>query len=335
MKAGLDSNALKECGYCLSGPTLRFHSGSHTMQALLITSMFNSKNYAKKTSLRVNGCCPTLAILLLTTFCPLVLAQQGSAIQPCKIPPVDEQAAAPCLEKTDVNQILVDESIPPDAAAETLLQPFAAKVHSLEVVIGSLEGDLRKGGIGGGSMGNFVADAIRTFSGAKLAQPIALSVMNSGGLRKSSIAAGTLRVNDIFELLPFENALVKIDFTGEQLLRLLGVVVAKADAQSGARIKYRMTEEKKAELISARLIAGDGRERTINPRAIYSIITLDYLLKLGGGSYAILQEGKDPKPLGITLRDAVIESVKAEAAKGRPVRARLDGRFSNVDPKKQ
>jgi 2',3'-cyclic-nucleotide 2'-phosphodiesterase (5'-nucleotidase family) len=297
--------------------------------------MFNSKNCAQKTSLRVNGCCRTLAILLLTTFCPLVLAQQGSAIQPCKIPPVDEQAAAPCLEKTDVNQTLIDETILPDAAAETLLQPFAAKVHSLDVVIGSLEGDLRKGGLGGGSMGNFVADAVRSLSSVKLGRPIALSLMNSGGLRKSSIAAGTLRVKDIFELLPFENVLVKIDLTGEQLLKLLGVVVAKADAESGARIKYRMTEEKKAELISARFIASDGRERTINPRATYSIITVDYLLKLGGGSYAILQEGKDPKPLGITLRDAVIEYIKTETAKGRPVRARLDWRFSKLDPKKR
>ncbi|HKZ80767.1 MAG TPA: 5'-nucleotidase C-terminal domain-containing protein [Pyrinomonadaceae bacterium] len=292
--------------------------------------MFESKNYREKTSGGANAFGPTLALMLLTTLAPPVLAQ-SAAIRPCKTQSADEQTAT-CLEKADVNETLIDEKLPADAGAETLLQPYAAKIRSLEVVIGTLQGDLIKGGMGGGSMGNFVADAVRTFSSAKLRRPITLTVMNSGGLRKNSISHGHLRVNDIFELLPFENALVQIDFSGAQLLRLLGVVMERRDAQSGARIKYRVNAEKKAELISARLLAPQGRERTINPRATYSIVTIDYLLKLGSGSYAILQEGKNAKPLGVTLRDAVIQFVKTETAKGHRVTARLDGRFSNIEP---
>lgn len=292
--------------------------------------MFNPTNHPEKTCVRSNFFSLTLAVLLLTSLAPGVLAQQ-SAVRPCRTKSVDDQAGSTCLEKTDVNEILIDEKIPEDPAAETLLEPYAAKVRSLEVIIGTLHGDLIKGGMGGGSMGNFVADAVRTFSSAKLGQPISLSIMNSGGLRKNTIAGGPLRVNDIFELLPFENVLVQVDFTGEQLLRLLGVVIDRRDAQSGAHIKYRINAEKKAELISAKLAAG-GREQAINPRATYSIVTIDYLLKLGSGSYAILQEGKNPRPIGITLRDAVIQYVKAETAKGRRVSARLDGRFSNIEP---
>ncbi len=41
--------------------------------------------------------------------------------------------------------------------------------------------------------------------------------MNGGGLRKNDIAAGELRASDIFELLPFENALVALEVTGAQL----------------------------------------------------------------------------------------------------------------------
>jgi len=297
--------------------------------------MFNRKNCQEKTAATANACCWILVISVFTVFGPAVLAQQGTAVQPCKTQNVEAQAAVSRLDKTVVTEREIDASIPPDAAVKALIEPYAAKVRALEVVIGDLERDLIKGGIGGGSMGNFVTDAIRTFSSAKLGRPIPLSVLNSGGLRKNSIAAGPLRVNDIFELLPFENALVRIDFTGEQLLKLIGVVVARSDAESGARMKYRIDEGKKPELVSATLVSGQGRELRINPRGTYTVVTIDYLLKLGGGSYAILQKGKNARPLGITLRDAVIEYVKTETAKGRRVRPRLDGRFSNVKARRK
>src|SRR2546427_4781810 len=53
-----------------------------------------------------------------------------------------------------------------------------------------------------------------------LGQPVALVVTNSGGLRKNAIAPGELHVRDIFELLPFENKLVELEMTGEQLLNV-------------------------------------------------------------------------------------------------------------------
>jgi hypothetical protein len=46
-----------------------------------------------------------------------------------------------------------------------------------------------------------------------------------------------------------------------------------------------------------------------------------------GGDYGVLQEGKNVRPLGVTMRDAVLEYVKAETAAGRAVSANLDGRF--------
>jgi len=52
-----------------------------------------------------------------------------------------------------------------------------------------------------------------------------LAVTNGGGLRKSVMAEGDLSKRDIFELLPFENALVALDLTGAQVLDLLRVAV--------------------------------------------------------------------------------------------------------------
>jgi len=78
-------------------------------------------------------------------------------------------------------------------------------------------------------------------------------VVNGSGLRRSNLVEGDLRARDIFELLPFENALVMVDLNGEQLMRLLAFVTSTRDAQSGARINYRINADKKAELESARI----------------------------------------------------------------------------------
>ncbi|MCM3869626.1 MAG: 5'-nucleotidase C-terminal domain-containing protein [Pyrinomonadaceae bacterium] len=241
-------------------------------------------------------------------------------------------ATPPARGKGRVSEILIDASIPDDPALEKMLEPFSAKVRALDVVIGKLETELKKGPVGGGNLGNFATDGMRVLSSAKLGRPVLLAVTNSGGLRKNTIAPGDLRAADIFELLPFENALTEVDLTGEQLLRLLNVVVSSGDALSGARITYRMNANKRPEMIGARLLDSQGREMEIDPNATYSIVTIDYLLKLGGGRYSVLLEGKNVRPLGVTIRDAIMDYVKAESAAGRPIKATLDERFVLIGP---
>ncbi len=213
---------------------------------------------------------------------------------------------------------------------EKMLQPYAPKVRALNEVIGTLKGELRRSGIGAGSMGNFVADALRDRAQVKIGKPVLLAITNSGGMRKSSIAEGDLRAGDIFELLPFENALVTVELTGEQLRRFLDVILKNRDAQSGARLTYRTNDKKENELVLVKLGNRD-EEFEIDPKATYTIATIDYLVKRGG-DYSILQEGRNLLPLGITMRDAVMDYVKAETAAGRPIKSTLDGRFRSDKP---
>jgi hypothetical protein len=131
----------------------------------------------------------------------------------------------------------------------------------------------------------------------------------------------------MFELLPFENVLVAFDLTGAQVLDLLRVVVSHRDAQSGARIKYRINSDKQPELESARLLI-DGVDNKIDPAAIYTVISIDYLLNVTGGDYAaVLKQAKNTRPLGLTIRDAITNYVKAETAAGREIKSSIDGRF--------
>ena len=72
----------------------------------------------------------------------------------------------------------------------------------------------------------------------------------------------------------------------------------------------------------------DGAEKEIDPAATYTIVSIDYLLNVAGGDYAaVLKEAKNMRPLGLTIRDAITDYVKAETAAGREIKSTLDGRF--------
>jgi hypothetical protein len=113
-------------------------------------------------------------------------------------------------------------------------------------------------------------------------------------------------------------------------LKVLPAVVR--DAQSGARIQYKWNDQDRPEFLSGKLIGENGQEQEIDPNKLYTIVTIDYLLKVAGGAYAVLKEAKSSTPLNITLRDAIMEYAKTETAAGRIIRARDDGRYVQVGP---
>ena len=211
-----------------------------------------------------------------------------------------------------------------------MLAPYSENVRALSLVIGKLDGSLKKDGVGAGSLGNFVTEGMRAQAKAKLGKPITLAIVNAGGLRKNEISAGDLRASDIFELLPFENSLVALEINGAQLSKLLQV--ATRDAQSGARIHFKWNDQNRAEFLSGKLVDESGREQEIDPQKIYTIVTIDYLLNLNSGAYALLHEAKSKTPLNLTLRDSIMNYVRSETAAGRNISPRLDGRYVQVGP---
>jgi len=276
----------------------------------------------KRVGTALFGCALLLSLMALSALS--AIAQVAPAPAPRPTPP-DVHAR--------VGRTVVDSSIAEDADVNKMLEVYAPKVRELNVVIGKLTGELRKGGIGSGSMGNFVTDGILQEASKKLGKRVDLAVTNGGGLRKAVIAEGELRISDIFELLPFENALVAVDLTGAQVLELLKVMVSHRDAQAGARIKYRTAADGQPEMETVRLLVG-GQEKEIDPAATYSVVSIDYLMNRRSsrpsateGDYSILRAGKNINPIGLTIRDAMINYVKSETAAGRDVRPNLDGRF--------
>ena len=263
--------------------------------------------------------------LLLSTTLAFVVFAFSATVSTGQV--ATQTAPAPVDTDARATQTLVDSTIPDDSAVNKMLEAYAPRVRALSGVIGKLRGDLRKGGVGAGSLGNFVTDGMKIVAERKLGKPVAVAVTNSGGLRKSVIAEGDLRFQDMFELLPFENALVAFDLTGAQVIELLRGITGRGDPQSGAKIKYKLNAQKRSELETVRLLV-NGNEREINRAAIYTVISTDYLLRVTGGDYAVvLSKAQNIRPIGLTMRDALTQYVKAETAAAREIKSTLDGRF--------
>jgi 2',3'-cyclic-nucleotide 2'-phosphodiesterase (5'-nucleotidase family) len=255
----------------------------------------------------------------------LIVASSAFALAQAPAP-----KTSPNPQPADVNvraeNVPVDSTVPDDPSLNQMLVAYSPKVRELDTVVGALKGELRKGGMGAGSLGNFVSDGMRWQATLKSGKPIDLALMNGGGIRRNSIGEGELRARDIFELLPFENALVTFELTGEQLVRLLKMIVASREAQSGARVVYFTKPDNTNEVESIKLRTPGG-EKEIDPRASYRVVTIDYLVSRGGDMSTLLREGKNLQPLGVTLRDSIMAFVKSETAAGRAIRANMDGRF--------
>ncbi len=275
--------------------------------------------------------CAALKVMVCVSLCVAAASAQQGGTAPRSSPAPSTKV----IGKPNVTETLIDSSIPPDPAVEQMLSSYRSKVHELDVKIGALDGDLRKGGVGGGSLGNFVADGMRVQAQKLLQEPMTVAITNSGGLRVNTINSGDLYIRNIFELLPFENKLVVVEVSGEQLLDALRSVVANRECQSGAIIRYGTDADKKSVLIGADLVDEHGKRSQINPVALYRVVTIDYLLNVGNGRFPTLQAAKTKSPVGITIRDALISYVKDEASAGRKVRARLDGRFSLIESAKE
>jgi len=273
-----------------------------------------------------------LRTTILTTsllFTAHLACAQGTAIEPCQDTPAPKAGVVTKVGEK-ASQTLIDSSIPNDPEVVKLLANYSDKVRALSTVIGTLDGTLTKGSVGAGTLGHFVTDAMLSEARRKSAKPIAVSISNAGGLRKNDIAEGPLRASDIFELMPFENELITLDLTGEQLKKLLQI--GTRDAQAGAQIEYRWNEQNRTEVLSTKLLNAKGEALEIDPKSTYTIVTIDYLYKLNSGAYALLREGKNLTNLNLTIRDGVIDYIKSETAAGRHIKSRTDNRYVQIGP---
>lgn len=177
-------------------------------------------------------------------------------------------------------------------------------------------------------MGNTVADAmLARVSG--LGATIALA--NGGGLR-ASLEAGTITLGDVLTVLPFQNKLFTMELQGSAIVAALehgvnGVEEAQGRFPQVAGLRFRLdvsVPPNGGRVSNVEVRAADGSWGPIDPDAVYTIVTNDFMAG-GGDGFAMLRDfGTNRYDTAIDLADALAEYLSANA----PFAPALDGRIA-------
>lgn len=210
-----------------------------------------------------------------------------------------------------------DPRIEPDptvaAAVDTWVE---AMDEALGDVIGYTSGGMTQGGW---TQANWVTDSWRS-----VIPEADVVLQNNGGLR-ATLAPGDIAREDVVMVLPYDNSIISLEMTGEQLLTHLSAGVAHCGgscfvAVSGLRYG--------AGVDTVTVELEDGSP--LDPTATYTVLMNDYMY-YGGAGFDVESTGIPFEATGLNYRDPVMQWTEAQATtESSPLDALLDGAPRNT-----
>lgn len=202
------------------------------------------------------------------------------------------------------------------------------KVHSDELapmmaeVVTTTETELSHEGRNDGvtPLGVIVAETMRQIAGTQI------GLTNGGGIRRT-LDAGDITVGDMYEILPFDNTLVTVKVTGEELVKIIehGINTDGFGWGQFAGIKV-WYDAKTGKVSSIRL--DDGTK--IDPKTEYSVVINDFMLT-GGDGYDF-SKATDTKDTFVVMRDAMANNWKENGIPKVDYNVLVAGVDDTVDP---
>jgi len=210
----------------------------------------------------------------------------------------------------------------PNEKAMKVFAPYKARVDSLmDPVIGQSAMDMtakRPESL----LSNLVADVLRNSATPYIGQPADIAIINVGGLR-NSLSAGDITYRTIYEILPFENSLCILSLRGKDVKELMKDII-KVGGEGLSNVN--MTVNKDMDIIDVK-VGGNP----INDEQLYSIATVDYLAEGNDRMTAFKKAEKRMCMEEATIRDIFMEYVKSEAAQGRSLTSKMEGRVTILE----
>lgn len=236
------------------------------------------------------------------------------------------------VESIDWRIIPVTRQIKEDPRFAGINRKYGALLKELSQVVGrtTVELDARSaiGRREETNVGNFIADAFRTATGADVA------IMNGGSIRADEIIRpGPITYRDVLSILPFKNKVVKLEVTGALLRQALehGVARSAEDTEPGrfpqvSGIRFALDATRPA---GSRIVNVTVNGTPLNEKAKYTLATSDYVAIDGGDGYEMLKQGR----LLIPRERAPFDSdvVRAAIASKRVIAPKVEGRITRLD----
>lgn len=206
----------------------------------------------------------------------------------------------------------------PDTETKALLAPYKKTVDSImSRVVGTADVSMdckRPEDL----LSNLVADVLRESAVQVLGKSADIGLVNIGGLR-SVLTQGPITCAEIYEILPFENALCVLTIKGVHLKQLFENIAARGgEGVSGVQLE--ITSEGK-------LLNGTVSGQAVEDDKMYTIATIDYLAEGNDGMSALVLAEKRECPDGARLRDVFMKYVEKQTAKGKTITSRMEGRI--------
>jgi 2',3'-cyclic-nucleotide 2'-phosphodiesterase (5'-nucleotidase family) len=203
-----------------------------------------------------------------------------------------------------------------DPELQSLVEKYRKGMEAeMGIVIGNSNVALTNSLKGETALGNFVADVQKTVAEELLGKPIAISVINNGGLR-NSLPKGPITVGNIYELSPFDNYLMILEMRAADILNLAKYVAINQNLGiRGITITSENGEVKSLEV--------NGEQP--NENEIYYLAVNDYLAS-GGDNMQFLQNLNRKETYDLLLRDMLIEHIRELQAKGESINSQIEGR---------
>ena len=161
-------------------------------------------------------------------------------------------------------------------------------------------------------LGNWMSDALYDKATELSEVPIDFAMQNSGGIRIPLLRQGGITKGKIFELMPFDNALVVVHIDKELLLTFLDRV-ARSGGWPVSKNFYMKIKNSKVEEVK---IGGKELEDRI-----YNVALPDYIAN--GGSDCKFLEGCDRTTYPVLLRDMFVD----RATKDKVIASKIEGRI--------
>jgi 5'-nucleotidase len=239
------------------------------------------------------------------------------------------------LTSMDWEVMPVTDKIPdaPEFAAvsdkyKDLLTKLAERVGATSVVLDATSLSSRTKET---NVGNFVADSYRAAAGADVA------LVNGGSVRADlTYNPGPLTKRDVLSIMPFNNAIVKVEMTGKLLREVVehGVSRSAEDNEPGgfpqvSGMSFKFDAKKPAGArVTELLVAG----KPVDENKTYTLATSWFLVSRGGDGYTML---KDAKLLTAEVTKAPKDSeVFEQAIRNSPnatIAPKVEGRIIRVN----
>jgi 2',3'-cyclic-nucleotide 2'-phosphodiesterase (5'-nucleotidase family) len=201
--------------------------------------------------------------------------------------------------------------LPVDAEVKAIVDKYTAEVAPiLDEVLVATDKDLNhdKNQPGVSLLGQWTSDVMREKAGVQIA------ITNGGGLR-TSVPKGEITMGRMYEVMPFDNTLFKMELKGSDIKKNIENGIANATIGwvqfSGMKVYYDINKPA-GDRISAMYLM-DGTKMELDK--YYSVVTNDFM-EQGGDGYDF-KAGRNKVDTGLPIREALVEKLKALKAEGK------------------